>query len=159
MEILNAIARGFMFGVLAALLVQSCHQANAAQVNSKPYYKALIAHTATEHGLDPAVALAVAEVESSFNVNALGSQGEVGLFQLHPRYFPNAPKEAAQNIEVGVKHLLYWKERCPYKANKKYVICFNRGRRPVVNPKTTPYYRKVISAYQKYSIPSVASSR
>ena len=36
------------------------------------------------YGLNPKIAMAVAETESKFNINATGLAGEVGLFQLNP---------------------------------------------------------------------------
>lgn len=121
--------------------------------------KETIIHAAIEQGLDPAVALAIAEVESTFNPKATGKAGEVGLFQLHPRFFKNPSYEVDANVKQGVQHLLYWQKRCPTKKSKTWVNCYNRGYRSVVNPKTTPYYRKFIKAYQKHSVPSVATIR
>jgi len=110
--------------------------------------KKVIVEEAVALGFDPALALAVAEIESSFNPKAVGSQGEIGLFQLHPRYFKNAPVEPRANARLGIKHLLYWEKRCSYKSNKKFVLCYNRGMAPVVSPKTAPYYKKVMRSYR-----------
>ena len=44
----------------------------------------MIRETAREYGVDPALALAVAQRESSLNPYARGQAGELGLFQLTP---------------------------------------------------------------------------
>jgi soluble lytic murein transglycosylase-like protein len=52
----------------------------------------MIRQTATAYGVDPALALAVAQRESSLNPYAQGPAGELGLFQLTPA--------AAQDVGV-----------------------------------------------------------
>lgn len=119
--------------------------------------KSVITRAAFDNGLDPAVALAVAEVESSFNPKSTGKAGEVGLFQLHPKYHNDASYNINKNSRDGVKTLLYWKKHCPYQDEMTYVLCFNRGWRPVVNPKTAPYYKKFIQSYRKHVSPQPVS--
>jgi|GEM_PF-5639598 len=43
-----------------------------------------ISQEALAQGVPPSIALAVAQKESSFNPNAVGAAGEIGLFQLMP---------------------------------------------------------------------------
>lgn len=123
--------------------------------------KTVITETAVEYGIDPNLALAVAKIESDYNPYAIGSQKEVGLFQLHPRYFKNAPYEVKANVKLGIKHLLYWKKRCPHQQAKQFVICYNRGTKPIRYPERVPYYKKVKAVYDKLNRthPSVASIR
>jgi hypothetical protein len=133
---------GFCIGFFGTLICRA---------DASPAIEQIIIQEANAVGFDPALALAVAHVESSMNPNAIGAQGEVGLFQLHPRYFKNAPVEPRANAKKGIDHLLYWQKRCPHKVNKQFVICYNSGRRFLRSPKRAPYLRKVEKAYSAFS--------
>jgi len=71
--------------------------------------------TAGQHGVDPALALAVAQAESSFNPAAQGSAGEIGLFQLMPGTARDMgvsdPWNIGSNIEGGIRYLRYLLDR------------------------------------------------
>jgi soluble lytic murein transglycosylase-like protein len=60
-------------------------------------------------GIDPALALAVAQVESSFNPNAVSSAGATGLFQLMPATAASVgvtdSTDPSQNIQGGLSYL------------------------------------------------------
>lgn len=67
-----------------------------------------ITAAAIRAGVAPALALAVAQRESSLNPNAIGASGEIGLFQLKPGTAADLgvnPWNTAQNIEGGVRYL------------------------------------------------------
>ena len=67
-----------------------------------------IRDTAVRYGVDPAIALAVAQKESSFSQSARGTSGEVGIFQLMPETAGDLqvnPYDTFQNIEGGVSYL------------------------------------------------------
>jgi soluble lytic murein transglycosylase-like protein len=36
------------------------------------------------HGIDPLISISVIDVESKFNPKAVGTKGEIGLFQIMP---------------------------------------------------------------------------
>jgi hypothetical protein len=148
-DILEGMVTGVILGILLFLFMISC-DANASQLTSKAVYQSLITHEAAIQGLEPAIALAVAEVESNFRPNAVGKHGERGIFQLHPKYHSDF------SIQNGVKTLIYWQKVCGSKT-EKFVNCYNRGTRPVRNPMRTPYYRKFIKAYQKYKVPPLVA--
>jgi soluble lytic murein transglycosylase-like protein len=76
-------------------------------------YTASITQVANNLGVDPALALAVANQESGMNPNALGpvtssGQRAVGLFQLLPSTAAGLgvdPNDPLQNIQGGVEYL------------------------------------------------------
>jgi len=63
-----------------------------------------IIQTANQQGVPSSIALAVAQQESGFNPDAVGSVGELGVFQLRPQYFPGA-SDPDTNITTGVSYL------------------------------------------------------
>jgi len=63
---------------------------------------------AQAQGVDPNLALAVAEQESGGNQNAVSSAGAIGIFQLMPATAAGLdvnPYDAQQNIEGGIEFL------------------------------------------------------
>ncbi len=68
----------------------------------------MIVSTATAAGVDPQLALSVAQRESGFNQNARGAAGEVGVFQLMLSTAAGLnvnPYDLSENISGGVKYL------------------------------------------------------
>lgn len=68
----------------------------------------LITSTANQYGVDPALALAVANKESGFNQNALSSAGAIGVFQLEPATASDLgvnSNDLTSNVIGGVKYL------------------------------------------------------
>ena len=108
-------------------------------------------HTyALQHGVDPAIATSVAAVESQFNPNIIGITGDVGVFQLNPKSFPQYTvkqlKDPKLNIELGIKYLAKVKKECKHKNNNDWLICFNMGPKKaqtVKHPSLFPYVKKV----------------
>lgn len=67
-----------------------------------------IVASATAAGVDPNLALAVAQRESGFNQNAVGASGEIGIFQLMPATAAGLgvdPTTVDGNIAGGVRYL------------------------------------------------------
>jgi len=89
----------------------------------------LIQATAGRHGVDPALALAVAQAESSFNPAAQGSDGEIGLFQLMPGTARDMgvtdPWNIPSNIEGGIRYLRYLLDR--YKGDENRALAAYNG--------------------------------
>jgi hypothetical protein len=69
-------------------------------------YSASIIAAAQKAGIDPNLALAVAQTESSMNPSAISSAGAIGLFQLMPSSFPGGNiNDPLTNIDLGVNYL------------------------------------------------------
>ena len=69
-------------------------------------YTASIVSAANSYGVDPNLALAVAQTESSMNPNAVSSAGAVGLFPIMPSSFPGVNiNDPLTNIDTGVGYL------------------------------------------------------
>jgi len=67
-----------------------------------------VSYWATQYGVPPAIALAVAQQESGFNQSARGRAGEVGVMQLMPATAAGLqvnPYDLDQNISGGVQLL------------------------------------------------------
>lgn len=67
-----------------------------------------ITNTANSLGVDPALALAIANQESGFKQSAIGSKGEIGVFQLMPGTAADLgvnPSDLSQNITGGITYL------------------------------------------------------
>ena len=102
-----------------------------------PYYLQDIMRTACrEYGCPYPLALAVAEVESHFDMDAVGSAGEVGIMQLNPgpenTYWVNLEAETNQdpttpagNIVCGV--YLLGAHLANYGDTEKAVMAYNMG--------------------------------
>lgn len=117
-----------------------------------------IVRTAEFHGVDPALAVAVAQVESGINQNARGSSGEIGIFQLMPstaRYLGVDPYDEDQNIEGGVRYLKEMLRVCGGDAFSA-LLAYNSGpdacTRGNAPPRSYDYASKVISTRNRWSV-------
>lgn len=119
------------------------------------YIMMLLFIHAPEYGIDPYLAGAVVKTESTFNPNAIGSIGEVGLFQIRPehsKYSVSELKNPLINVIEGLKMLRRAKLKCIHKANKQFVICMNTGlagARKIKHPNDFTYYKKVMNEYSR----------
>ena len=90
--------------------------------------KRYIAETARKHGVDPSLALAVAEQESKFNPKARSSAGAQGIFQLMPgtaKHLGVNPADTNQNIEGGIRYLKQMKNMTG--TDEGALISYNAG--------------------------------
>ena len=68
----------------------------------------LISAAAAKYGVPPSLALAVAQRESGLNQGAVGTSGELGVFQLMPGTAAQLgvnPSDLSQNVDGGVRYL------------------------------------------------------
>lgn len=93
---------------------------------------------ANRHGFDPVFLLAVIQRESSFNSEARGDFGEIGLMQIKPDTGEWMAKKAnlkwkgesslldpVQNVRIGSAYLAWLRKRLP--AQGLYVSAYNMG--------------------------------
>lgn len=124
-----------------------------------PHPYDLIIATATEYGVDPALVLAVADIESNYKVDAMSHKGAIGVMQLMPataRELGVNPYILEENIEGGVRYLA--KLLAKYGDVKLALAAYNAGMGIVdryggVPPfrETQNYVKKVLSRYGEYS--------
>ncbi len=119
---------------------------NLAKGDERQKTEKTIRHLAAVHGVEPELAVAIAQVESGLNKNAVGSLGEVGLFQLRPEFHPVSAENEAANIETAMKYLVSLRATCS-RYGDAYFICFNLGPAKQIRfPHRFPYYQKVMNA-------------
>lgn len=118
----------------------------------------LIIAAATAQGIDPTVAVAVAWNESRLNPSAIGSVGEVGLFQIRPEY-SKVPRlhlfNPRMNVEEGVRKLAEAKRRCKHQRNNSWLTCYNAGvtgGSRIVHGELFPYVKRVNEVAKKYDV-------
>jgi soluble lytic murein transglycosylase-like protein len=135
------------FGIaLGIFLFKGTARADAPRVNK---VVTAIMHHAKLNNIDPLLVAAVIRVESKFDQRAIGSSGEIGLLQLHPRWFADASFDVEQNIELGVRHLAWTRKHCPHNANFTWLTCYNAGvNKNPKYPHLNPYYKAVTSEYE-----------
>lgn len=116
------------------------------------------------HSYDPVFLLAIIKTESSFNQNAIGSVGEVGLMQIKPETAAwvclknkiawrgaNALKDPEYNLLIGSYYFKYLKLALKSESFK-YITAYNMGinklqRTSAEDLKEHEYFEKVVNNY------------
>lgn len=122
---------------------------------SKAEIKEQIVKHSLEQGLDPALALSVAQQESKFNKNARSSQGAVGVFQMLPstaKALDVDPYCLNGNIKGGIKYLKMMQDK--FGSIELALAAYNAGPGAVkkhngIPPysQTKTYVRKIMANY------------
>jgi soluble lytic murein transglycosylase len=119
-----------------------------------------VTRAAQQHGLHPALLLAVMKAESSFNPIVVSKAGAVGLMQLIPetamRHGVRHLYDTDENVAGGARHLRYLLDR--FHGNTRLALAaYNAGERKVDRYKQIPpyketrhYVQKVLSYYRDY---------
>ena len=138
-------------------------------------YADLIREISLEYGVDPAVVLAVSEVESHFDPEAKSSAGAVGLMQLMPdtaswvakcipieNYKDEDLFVPETNVRIGVWYLSYlyrvfdesWQVFAAYNAGegtvKDWISDENFKKEDIPYSETANYVKKVERALKRY---------
>ena len=101
-------------------------------------------HNVSEH--DMRMLTTIASIESNFKIDARGSVGEVGLWQLHPQFFKLKNKSLTEQFRVAYRHFSLLKEQCP----KLEVLAWNLGcarSKQIKFPNKFVYVKKYVSSY------------
>jgi soluble lytic murein transglycosylase-like protein len=123
-------------------------------------YDDLVMKSATRHGVDPNLVMAVMRQESGFNSRAKSYKGATGLMQLMPatarRFGVQNIWDPAQNIEGGTRYLRFLLDT--FKGDIELVLAgYNAGENAVVNSgykipryrETQNYVRSITAKYGK----------
>jgi soluble lytic murein transglycosylase len=105
---------------------------------SKQISKTIILES-EKYKFDPIFLMAVIENESSFNPEAIGTSGEIGLMQLTPQtakwitekydfpwHGPKSLKDPVTNIKIGAAYLAYLREKFDSRS-QLYLAAYNMG--------------------------------
>lgn len=120
----------------------------------------LILQKAAQHGVEPWLALAVAEQESGLDPNATGEAGDGGLFQLTPdtasRLGVQNVYDPQQNVDAGVRYLKYLLEK--YGGDvQKALTAYNGGEgnvdRNTISDAAKAYPAKVLARQAAHAAP------
>lgn len=110
----------------------------------------LILSASPHFNINPNLAVAVAKQESSLNPKAVGDVGEIGLFQIRPRYSKFTREELFNpivNIVEGLRMLSFAKKHCKHQLDFTWIVCYNlgvSGGSKIKHPKKFEYYIKVM---------------
>ena len=144
MKILN-LAIFIWLIVLAVIFSQ-----NSEAYPLKTQIREIVNRFSIEKGLNPSLVSAIIEVESSWKPFAVGLDGEVGLMQLHPVFFPQAEFDYIKNIDLGTSYLRLVKELKGREYPKAWFVFYNYGPYSKLRyPKKTKYYKKVMCVYKR----------
>lgn len=123
---------------------------SAQYSSSKAVIKEKIVKCSLEQGVDPALALSIAQQESKFNKNARSSQGAVGVFQLVPstaRTLGIDPYCLNGNITGGVKYLKLMQDS--FGSIELAIAAYNAGPGAVKRHRGIPPYSQTRSYVRK----------
>lgn len=109
---------------------------------------ALVRDTAVRMGVDPPLALGVAQVESGFNPAAISPAGAMGVMQLMPAtaitFGVNDPFDPFQNVSAGVALLKIHLDR--FRSTDQALAAYHSGRGNIERRGISPRDRQYIDA-------------
>jgi soluble lytic murein transglycosylase-like protein len=127
-------------------LAEICHADQATEAET-------IRQVALEENFDPALAVAIATVESGLNPRVVGTQGEVGVFQLLPSYHPVANAlDTRKNAHVAIQYLKKIRTRYEPVCGDAWIIFYNLGpnyQKRIRYPALFGYYKRVAAVKER----------
>ena len=128
-----------------------------ASASSKMTIKELIVQYSKEMGLDPALALCIANAESGFSQNKVSRGGAIGVFQLMPNTAKRIgvnPYKMKDNIKGGIKYYKMMYQM--FGTTELALAAYNAGPGNVKKYKGIPPFREtqkfVSSIMKNYSV-------
>lgn len=169
LSILFQLIRALFLSILFIPLITPT--ANASKLIDENIIQKLLIDEANRQQVSPALALAIAEVESNFNAYALSSAGAMGVMQIMPATAENVfgvPSNQLYNpkinIRVGITFIKQLLSRYDQRLdialshyNGGSAVQDNFGRLSVI-PATKHYVKKVLSAQEKFKYRAYALS-
>lgn len=141
---------------LSVLLFSIFSLCLCVQAATQDEVKQAIIKQCNESGVEPAIMLSLAKVESGFRQEARGGGGAIGVFQLLPatgKFLGVNPYELEGNIKGGV---LYYKSMYNmFGSMEKAVAAYNTGAQAVkrcncIPAHAKPFVNKVMTNYNYY---------
>lgn len=133
-------------GALAVACFLALSEPAQGAVTTRQYIEQIAAKEARARHLDPDLVIAIIQVESNFNPNAIGAAGEIGLMQLHPRYHAGVKNSIINNIRAGVSYLAHLRMSATRRYGPAWWVAFNVGpNSKIKSPKAQSYYKRVIA--------------
>lgn len=110
----------------------------------------LILQYSSIYGVNPVLALAVAQVESGFNPSVVSQTFDYGVFQLNRGSFKGYSEEQLldpeTNVKLGIKYLKTMQKECVHQEGIDFLVCWNYGIRNAKRVKHAslfPFVKKV----------------
>ncbi len=119
---------------------------------TKENIKKIIETEAKKNSIEPSLVMAIVEVESNFNPNAVSPKGAKGLMQIMDSTAKELnlkdPFDPYENIKSGIKHLKYLMKK--YNNDlEKVIAAYNAGAGAVDKYKGIPPYKETINYVEK----------
>lgn len=141
-----------LFITLISLFIMSL----PAFSSNTEYVKQAIIKQSNAMGVEPAIMLSIAKMESGFNQNARGGSGTVGVFQLLPATARNMgynPYNLDENIKAGITY--YKNMYKQFGSMELAVAAYNSGpvavkRINAVPKHSQPFVNRVMADYRYY---------